>query len=505
MRTKRTVLNAIFSMLGLLISSLMSLLLTRLILVNLGSDYNGINGTVTQFLSILMLFESGLTVAALVKLYNPFHNNDYHEINKLLSKVRIEFKRIGILILVFGVISSSIYSIFIKTNVNYLVVLLMFFMSIASTAFNFYYSYKYRLLFQVSQLEYLVYIVHIGQYIIMYSGMILIIQYTKNIVLARGFYLLLNIVAGVVIGAIARKRFPFISFDSDCSMVKIEGTRDLFISKLVGMLYNSLTPFYLAVFVGTLQTSVYFVFNSVIAIVNNIVNTTLLAPQNALGQIINSDQERLGETMKEYEFTSLIISSTLLATTMALIIPFIRIFTARINDVEYVQPVIAILLLLITATQIVHIPSGKCIELSGNFKVVRRIQLVAFSMLTVLSIIGVYYYGLTGLLIAKLFTNIILAILEIRYAHTKIIRGSLISFLWITIPNIIIACVLAAIESVVLYNAHISVFSFVVIGFILLIMNLAVLILFGYLFNRHLLKHVINRFLVLFNAQRRTN
>ena len=89
MRTKRTVLNMIFSVISLMVSSILSMLLTRTVLVYLGSDYNGLNGTITQFLSVLMLFESGFTVAALVKLYKPFGVENYDEINKILSKTNV--------------------------------------------------------------------------------------------------------------------------------------------------------------------------------------------------------------------------------------------------------------------------------------------------------------------------------------------------------------------------------------------------------------------------------
>ena len=108
MRTKRTMLNMLFSVASLFTSSVMSLLLTRTVLLYLGSDYNGLNGTISQFLSVLMLVESGFTIAALVKLYKPYGDGDYDSVNKILSKASIEFRKIGFAMLVIGFINQDV-------------------------------------------------------------------------------------------------------------------------------------------------------------------------------------------------------------------------------------------------------------------------------------------------------------------------------------------------------------------------------------------------------------
>ena len=493
MRTKRTLLNMIFSVISLLISSVLTILLTRTVLVYLGSDYNGLNGTITQFLSVLMLFESGFTVAALVKLYKPFGGDDYGEINRILSKTKIKFRQIGWLMLFCGSVAAAVYALFIKTEVDYIIVVLMFLCSIGSTAFNFLYTYKYRLLFQVSQTEYIIYIVNIVQYVIMYSGMMVILATTKNIVFARAFYLLANILAGLAIGFIARRKFKKADYSVECNGIVIEGTKDLFISRLVGICYNSLTFFYMAVFVGTSQTSIYTVYNSVMSLIHNFSNVALNAPQNALGQILNSEKQRVKKTLDEYEYTSVLIISILLSVTMALYIPFIKLYTADVTDANYIQPEIALLLVLITLTQMIHIPSGKCIELSGKFKVVKTIQIITFVSLLILSMAGALIKGLMGLLIAKLITNIILASVEIGYAHIKVVEKSLKRFLLILCPNIAIAATLAFVEYKLMFSIEVTIIRFLICGILLLMVNSLVLVGFGRVFYSEVIKSLFNR------------
>ena len=165
MRTRSTVLNAITSVVSMIISSTLSLVAVRTVLVHLGSDYNGLNSTITQFVSMLMLVESGFTLAALVRLYAPYGKKDYAEVNRILSKTKVTLRRIGWTMLILGLAGSCLYALIIDTNIEYFTTVLLFSFSIAATAFNFAFVYKYRLVFQVTQREYIIHTINMLQYI----------------------------------------------------------------------------------------------------------------------------------------------------------------------------------------------------------------------------------------------------------------------------------------------------------------------------------------------------
>lgn len=494
MRTKLTLLNAITSILNMLISSILSLVATRTVLVYLGSDYNGLNSTITQFVSLLLLVESGFTLAALIRLYAPYGKNDWQQVNRILTKTRLTLKKIGLYMLLIGILGAAIYALSIDSEIEYFIIVLLFVISISSTAFNFAYVYKYRLVFQVTQHEYLLHIVSIFQNILIYGGMIVAVQTTHNIILARLIFLFANVLGGFFISLITRKRFPWVSYKEPCKDVQIEGTKDLFITKLVGVLYNSLTVFYMSVFVGTVQTSVYAVYYSAVSLISNLIDTALVAPQNALGQIINTERERTKDIVHEYEFTAVLVTTILFSTTLALIIPFIRLYTMGVNDVNYIQPQIAILLVLIAVLQIIHIPSGRCIELSGDFKTVRNIQLTTFFMLVVFSFFGGLRLGLNGLLLAKLIATLALAFMEIRYTHKKILRTPLKNYTSILIPNLIAGTIVAGMEFLILINISLTWSAFLLTGIALVFLNGLFFLAFGYLLYNKEIKALWNRY-----------
>lgn len=493
MRTKKTVLNAVLSSVNLVVSSIMSLIATRQILLYFGSDYNGLNSTITQFLSVLMLVESGFTVAGLVKLYKPYGEKDWGTINAILSKMNLILKKIGLIMFIGGMAGACIYALFIKTNVDYITVVILFSFSVFSTAFNFFYVYKYRLIYQVSQSEYLIYGVNLVYHIVMYGGMVLVIRLTKNILLTRGYSMLCSVISGVVISVLSRKYFPEATFTADCRGVRIEGTRELLVSKVVGMCYSSLTVFYMSVFTGTIYTSVYSVYNSAISLITHYVHALTTAPQNALGQVINQEEKRLKSILTEFEYTTVLISSILFSVTMVMLIPFVRLYTARIEDVNYIRPMIGALMVLTSVMQLVHIPSGLCIELSGRFKIVKRIQFIALISLVILSSFGAYYFDFIGLLAAKLVVNVVLALSEVLYVHRKIVPNSVFLHFRTTVPNLLFAALLAYAEFSYLFRIELSVIEFLMTGFAVTVFNAAIILILNRMIYRDLLMGLINR------------
>lgn len=498
-KTKYTMLNAIFSALSLLVSSVLNLIATRVILVYLGSDYNGLHNTVTQFLTVLMLIESGFTVAALIKLYKPYNEQNFNEINGILSKTHSILTKIGLIMFVAGSAVSAIYALFIKTKLDYVTVLLIFIFSILSTAFNFAYTYKFRLLFQASQTEYIIQIVNIIMNCCLYIGMILLIIFTHDIVIARFYFMACNILFGFVIGFIAKKKFPFAKFNADCKDVKIEGTKELLISKIVGVLYDFLTVFFLSISSGLVITSVYTIYNSIITLISNFVNVFFTSPRNSLGLVIHSEKDKLKKILSEYEYVVILVAGVLFSTTLALIIPFIRLYTSDINDVNYIVPAIAFLIAFTSIFQLIHIPSGQCIELGGLFKILKRFQLSAMISLLVLSGIGMYFGNLYGLMIAKLFTSFLLAVLEIWYTHTKMVKNSLGNFLKTLIPNFLFMGIITTIEYIVLKDASINIVQFVLLGFATVCANGILVALFNLIFYRKRMLEIIMRFTSVFN------
>lgn len=330
---EKSFLNSITSLLSVFISSLFLIILGRIIIENLGSDYNGVNATATQILNILTLIEGGFTTASVVSLFDPYMSKNISKINDILTTTSKTFLKIGIMTFLVGTILSVSYSFFIKSSLPQYVIILIFLLSISSTVFNLIFVNRYKIIFQVAQNEYIINTILTIINIITQLSSIFIIIKTKNIILVRLVYFLYSILGGIVIIIYARKKYTFISFNEHNDPSLIKGTKDVLVGKFTSVIYSSATVIFLSTFVGTLSTSIYSTYNSVVSVIRNCIYSFVNAPQNALGQLIASKNNKdLARIFNEYEYIVLMIECILLSITYVMIIPFIKLYTDMITS-----------------------------------------------------------------------------------------------------------------------------------------------------------------------------
>ena len=160
-KSRRSILTAITSITLMIINGLFSLIITKQVIIKYGSDFNGVNTTANQFISMLLLIEGGFTIATNVALFKPMSENDNNAINGILSATRETFNKIGIYFFLIGTVLSIFYSLIIKSELRPEISFLVFFIAIISTVFNLSYSTKYRILLQSENKEYVLNVVQI--------------------------------------------------------------------------------------------------------------------------------------------------------------------------------------------------------------------------------------------------------------------------------------------------------------------------------------------------------
>ena len=74
MRIKNSLKNTISSIMSLLLLAVLGFVSTKYFISYLGIEYNGINGTFTNIISILAITELGIGGAITYNLYKPIHD-----------------------------------------------------------------------------------------------------------------------------------------------------------------------------------------------------------------------------------------------------------------------------------------------------------------------------------------------------------------------------------------------------------------------------------------------
>ena len=501
-KTRKTALIMLGNLLTTILTSVFSLIINQKILTALGSDYNGVNSTAAQIITILTLIEGGFTLAAQVALYKPIANHNLSETNRVVSFTARKMRNYGMLTLLSGVVVSVIYAGFVKSDLTYYTILWVMLLAVVGAAFNLGVVSQYRILFQVTQTEYKYAYINVASQFLLYFAVCFVLNVSDSIIAIRIVYLLIEMLRGVVTIALARRIFKDVDYHANVDGVQIKGTKDVFVAKITALIYNSAPVLFISTFVGTASTSVYAVYLSVTNIISSLLSGVVNAPMHGLGQLIAEGEDEnkhrhLSNVYNEYETLIAIANAFLCSVTFIMLTPFVSLYTRNVTDTNYVDIFFTVTMVLILLVQVMHIPCGTCINVAGKFKAVRNIQLTASAVLIISVTVGTLLGGLKGLLTGKLFTAIVLAIIEIVYNYKAVIRCKLIMYVRIFMTTYIPTLIICAIEYVLIIK-RISIDSWIqwgLFGCVICIINGIYLLAINLMLNRKAIVRLFNRFI----------
>lgn len=498
-KSLKSIYIALSSLLLTIINGIFGLIVTRSIILKYGSDINGLNSTVTQFINMLLIVESGFTLATNVALFEPLANNEIQTINSILSASKKIFHKIGLLFFLVGVLFSLGYVHIIKTNVSKEVSFIFLLLTIISTTFTLSYSTKYRILLISEQKEYIINIINILLIIVFQSMLLLVISYSVNILYIRLIIALSVIANGLLVAYVCNKKYSYVNFNEKPNYKLIKGTNYLLAQKITGMLYSTFPIVFISATVGTIYASVYFIYNSVFSLLKSIIYAFINAPRMGIGKLIaEKNNLYVLNLFWQYQLIVNIITLTLLSVTMVLTIPFVQVYMKAAKDVNYINIPLMLILSGIVFFELIHIPSGNIINMSGNFRIARNIQFVASITILFAMFLGKILLGFYGIILSVFVTSILLATLEIAYVNLIYFKKSLLVFFKLLLPSLIVTLIFTYIEFKVINISNYL--QFVLMGALLVAINFVIIVIVNFIFNKKILVEILLKLKSLWTA-----
>lgn len=493
-RSKRVVYNTLTAALNMVVVQVISLVVSVKVLEVYGADFHGLNSILSNVMVWVLLLEGGLTTATTVAMYKPYIQGDKDKCNSIISAGRIQFERIGILIFIVGALIAFIYPFVIHSDIPYWDICLMFLIMSFSTAFGVYFTRKYAIMYSVTQNEYVQQLVGItisvcGSiviYIIAISG--------AHYLWIRTVYMLTAIATGVVIAIIIRRKHKYLNLREKPDMNSITGTKHVIAQKLTGVVRTSAPSIFISIFDTTVAASIYAVnmygYNFVRSIMNNVLNST----QSGIGQVVaEKNEDGVYEVFRSFEFVMITIVIWLMATAMAVMIPFVNLYTRNVEGVEYISYFLWIVLPLNYAVQVFHLPSGVIINMNGKFREDRNFQISSMvAMLATMCIAG-YFWGLNGIVLGAAIGSVMLAIQEIHFARKHLLKRGYKDLIRPLIIDSITLLPVVYLEYKIIPQ-EVSIPEFFMYGIIALIINGIILTIVNYICEKDRIISLYRRF-----------
>lgn len=501
-KTRNSLYNSITSVLFTIVNGLCNLIVTRKMIEVYGSDFNGLNSTATQFVNVLLIIEGGFAIAANVALFKPLSKGDNESIGRIFSATEKRFQRIALVFFLVGSIVAFVFTLSIKTSLSHTVSFCVFIMLVLSTGFGLFHATKYKVLFQSDQKEYIINTISIITYTLSYFFMYIAILVRCNMLILRLIVMMFALINSILVGVICKKQYPYINRKYEPDFESIKGTNDVFVQKIVGVIYQAAPIVVISSVVSTAAASVYAVYNTVFTLLRSAENAIINAPRMSLGRLATeegTDSENFRSVYNQYEFCMFFSICSMLSVATVLIMPFVSKYAKSFHDISYENWGMAVLLILICYVECIHIPSGNLINMTGKFKQGKNIQIISGIVLLIsLFVCGLFRQN-NYILLAILITAIVLAMLEIGFVLTKLVKHNYSAFLRNLGVNSIAAITAIAVE--LQFDYHINGFvKFFLVGALIFFINSLFIFICNYIFNKELCMNMIKRLFAIFHA-----
>ena len=201
------------------------------------------------------------------------------------------------------------------------------------------------------------------------------------------------------------------------------------------------------------NVSVYAVYHLVIYGVKTLFMSLTNGIQALLGEIVAKGN--IKEIRDYFYRTEWILHTTVVfvfGCTGVLIIPFIKVYTSSVNDVNYIVPLFAYLITIAQGLHCLRLPYNMMIKSFGKYKETQSNYIIVAIVNIIISVITVFFWGLIGVAIGTLVAMAYQTIWMVWYNAKHLIKSSMTPFfkqMAVDIFTVVVACTLCSFISLV--------------------------------------------------------
>lgn len=430
--------NVIWGFGGQLLVIILGIIVPRIMISNYGSDINGLIGTVSQIFTYLALLEAGIGQAAQNALYKPLSEKKYDLFSNIASSAQRYYRNITKYYALGVVILSFIAPIIFASEVSRVTIFAVVLLEGVSGVLSFYFVQTKTLIIRISGQGY----VNDGVTLISkcagYVSKIILASMGINVVLLQATYFIITVCKVLFYNVYFKRKFEWVNFSSSSNNIVLKDRNSYILTEIAWTLFSSTDMIILSIFMSTQQSSVYSVYNMVFANLSVLLNAVYYNLNYMLGIRFHKNLEEYKILHDIFTSTFMGIMTVLMSVSYVLIIPFIKLYTNGVADIEYIYPSLPFLFCMVQIISWSRYSSGNLTGIAGYAKPTAIVSLIEALSNLVLSIVFVNLWGIVGVLLATVVALPIKAIWCVYIADKKVMKRSYWNTIKIWIANYLV-------------------------------------------------------------------
>lgn len=474
-KAKKAKLNVIVTFVNQVATLLLGLLIPRLVLTSYGSEVNGLITSVNQIFIYVGLLEAGIGSASLYALYKPFANDDKYEICDVYSATKKYFRKVTVVYSVCVVLIAFIYPLFIDSSLSYTTTMLVILLQGIANVIVFAFSTSCKQVMLADGRNYIVSFIGIAIYIISSVAKIILMNLGYDVVMLQVSHVIINGITACVYNIVAHRLYPWLKTHKSPKMEALSQRNAFVVHEASGVVFNSTDAFVLSTFCNLMIASVYTIYNLVFRSLYVVIESVMSGLYYILGQsYANGDKKNYTMLYDAYESIYMYVSFVLFSVTYVLIVPFVKLYTAGVSDIKYVDYFLPILFAMVQLMSATRMVACRMVMIAGYAKNTQNRGIIESIIKIVFSIILVQFYGIYGVLMSTIFALAYRCNDAIIYTNMKILQRQPWKTYLKVVVNFFAFVLIVAAEYV--FRAQLTKFcngfiSFLLLGFVFTIMS----------------------------------
>lgn len=462
---KRVASNILVSTIAQIITLALGLVLPRIILVNWGSEYNGLVNTVTTIMRYLALLEAGVSTSTLQALYKSLGEKDIERTSVVVKSAQMYYKRLAFVYASIVILISFIYPLCIDTTIPYWEIFLVILLQGCTGVLNFAFRAAYQQLLNAEGKYYIISILTLSTTVFTYVAKIIAIICFNSILLMQLFGVIIMLLQVCFYAVYFDKKYSWLNKKVSEDMSLLENRKYYVIQQICGLVFNSTDTIVLSIVCGLKVASVYTVYNMVYSALATMVGIVRGSTNFVLGQSFHSNKEEFSKIYKVYSSFQTVLGSFLASCSIVLIIGFIKLYTKDVSDINYINYFAAVLFSLNIILDCSRGASLAGANVAGQAPKTTWRYIVEACLNLSVSLILVWIIQINGVLLGTIVAGLWRSVDSIVFFHHKVLKLSATKELLFVALNIAIFIGFVYLGSI--YELPIfSYIDFVIYGFL---------------------------------------
>lgn len=414
-RVSKSIKNAEVNLVFYFLTLFMSFFSRKIFLENLGAEFIGLTGTLSNILGYLNLAELGIAGCISFTLFKPLQQNNQHEISEILSIFGYLYRIIGLVILGIGFLISLFFPIiFCNVEFGLGIVYFAFYTFLGSSLIGYFINYRQTLL-SADQKNYLVAIYFQTAGIAKTLIQIYLAYNYRNLYLWVTIEFLFSILGCIILNWKINKVYPWLKTNKSQGKTLLKkypnilaNTKQIFIHKIKDFLLNKSDQLFIFLFVSLKMVAYYGNYTLIITKAGQLFGSVMNSVDASIGNLV-AEGNKINIMRVFWEMLTLrhFVGGILCFSIYHMIEPFISLWLGPEFIIDH-----EILVMLTIYTYISY--SRSVVDMYNHAYGLYSDTWSAWAELFInlsITLIAGYFWGIVGLLLGKIVSTGIIVIL----------------------------------------------------------------------------------------------